>query len=159
MVEAVEFEAEDRTIVVAMGGARLPELVRHAIDLARVQGRTTGIPYRQVVVFHTSKTLRSEQVYEVTRDSLRPAGVQDELGRMHTELTALAPDDLTLYLALVPNLHEGLDELHAAMEALVVFHERNGFKAHIVMIGEHGITAREVEQLQARIEGSTLVSV
>lgn len=158
-VESEEIETEDRTIVVAVGGARMGGLVRHAINLARAQGRTTGIPYRQIVVFHMTKSVKREYVFRVTRDSVRPVGVEGNVVRIHTELTELAPDDVTFYLALVPNRHEELDVLHAAIEELVDFHERHGFKGHIVMIGDYGIAPPEVEELQGRLEGSTLVTV
>jgi amino acid transporter len=158
-VESEEIETEDRTIVLAVGGARMRGLVRHAIELARAQSRTTKIPYRQIVVFHMTQSVRREYVYKVTRDSVRPVGVEGNIVRIHTELTELAPDDITLYLALVPNHHEDLDVLHAAIEELVAFHERHGFKGHIVMIGDYAISPEEVEVLQARIPESTLVAV
>lgn len=158
-VESDEIETQDRTIVVAVGGARMRGLIRHAIELARAQSSTTGIPYRQIVVFHMTRSVRREYVYKVTRDSVRPAGVEGNVVRIHTELTELAPGDMDLYLALVPNRHEDMKTLHAAMEELVAFHERHGFKGHIVMIGDYGVSAEEVEQLQGRLEGSTLVTV
>lgn len=158
-VENEEIETEDRTIVVAVGGVRMGSLLSSAISLARAQSRTTGIPYRQLVVFHMTDSVRREYVYHVTRDALRPAGVEGNIVRVHTELTRLAPKDLKTYLAVVPNRHRQLDNLHAAMEELVAFHERHGFKGHIVVIGDYGVSDDEREELQARLEGSTLVTV
>jgi hypothetical protein len=134
-------------------------LITYALELARAQSRTTGIPYKQIVVFHMTKTVRRESVYNVTRDSMRPAGVEGNIVRVHTELTQLAPSDMSLYLAVVPNHHEELDNLHAAMEELVDFHARHGFKGHIVLIGDYGVSQQEYEDLQNRLVGSTLVTV
>lgn len=158
-VENEEIEAEDRTIVVAVGGVRMGTLISSAISLARAQSRTTGIPYRQLVVFHMTDSVRREYVYHVTRDALRPAGVEGNIVRVHTELTRVAPKDLKTYLAVVPNRHRHLDNLHAAMEELVAFHERHGFKGHIVVIGDYEVSDDEREELQARLVGSTLVTV
>ena len=158
-VEGDEIETEDRTIVVAVGGARIGRLLKHAVELAQAQSRTTGIPYRQIVVFHMTQGVRREHVYKVTRDSMRPSGVEGNIVRIHTELTELAPSDINLYLAVVPNRHTELDNLHAAMEELVDFHERHGFKGHIVMIGDYAVTEEDQRELQSRLEGSTLVTV
>ncbi len=158
-VESQEIETQDRTIVVAVGGARVGRLIQNAISLARAQSRTTGIPYRQIVVFHMSNSVRREYVYRVTADSLRPAALEGNIVRIHTEMTELAPEDITMYLAVVPNRHPDLDNLHAAMEELVAFHERHGFKGHIVMIGDYGVTPEDIAILQERLEGSTLVTV
>jgi hypothetical protein len=158
-VEGGEIETEDRTIVVAVGGARIGDLLRQSLALARAQSRVTGIPYRQIVVFHMTKTVRREYVYRVTRESLRPAGVQGNVVRIHTELAELAPDDLKIYLAVVPNSHPELDNLHAAMEELIAFHERHGFRGHIVMIGDYGVGEDDKRRLQERLQGSTLVAV
>ncbi len=158
-VEGDEIETEDRTIVVAVGGVRIGRLLHNALELARAQSRTTGIPYKQVVVFHMTRQVRTEYVYRVGRDSLRPAGVTGNVVRIHTELTQLAPPDMTIYLALVPMPGEGDSRLHMAMDALVDFHERHGFRGHIVMIGDYGVTAEDTRQLQGRLKDSTLVTV
>ena len=158
-VESDEIETSDRTIVVAVGGIRMSRMIGNAIELARAQSRTTGIPYRQIVVFHMTRSVNSEHVYRVEHDSIRPAGVEGNIVRIHTELTELAPTDMTMYLALVPNRHEELENLAAAMEELVDFHERHGFRGHIVAIGEYGVTEADRERLQERLEGSTLVTV
>ena len=82
---------------------------------------------------------------------------------LHTELTELAPSDLAMFLALVPEAKpaEGPEpsRLHMAMDALVDFHERHGFRGHIVMIGDYGVSEQDVRELQERLEGSTLVTV
>jgi len=158
-VENEEIETEDRTIVVAVGGVRMGSLLSGAVSLARAQSRTTGIPYRQLVVFHMTDAVRREYVYHVTRDALRPAGVEGNIVRVHTELARMAPPDLKTYLVLVPNRHRDLDNLHAAMEELVAFHDRHGFKGHIVVIGDYGVSDAEREELQERLQGSTLVTV
>lgn len=159
-VEGDAIETGERTIVVAVGGVRMRGLIQQAVALARAQSKTTGIPYRQVVVFHMSRSVGREYVYRVARDSLRPAGIEGNAIRIHTELTELAPSDLKVFLALVP---QGKDEsrgrLHMAMDALVRFHERHGFRGHIVMIGDYGVSEQDVAGLQARLEGSTLVTV
>lgn len=166
VIETVEddaIETGERTIVVAVGGVRMGRLIQQAVGLARAQSRTTGIPYTQIVVFHMTTSVRREYVYRVTRDSLRPAGIEGNAVRIHTELTELAPSDLSMFLALVP---EGRRDptaepsrLHQAMDALVDFHERHGFRGHIVMIGDYGVSESDVQELQARLEGSTLVTV
>lgn len=158
-VENEEIEAEDRTIVVAVGGVRMSGLINAGIRLARAQSATTKIPYRQLVVFHMTDAVKREYVYNVDRHSLRPAGVEGNVVRIHTQLTELAPSDMKTYLALVPNEHRELDSLHAAMEQLVDFHLRHGFKGHMVVIGDYGLSDLDRETLQERLEGSTLVTV
>jgi hypothetical protein len=71
-------------------------------------------PYRQVVVFHMTKGVRSEFVYRVTRDSIRPEGIEGNVIRIFTELTEIAPTDMDLYLALVPNKHTQKSPMVAA---------------------------------------------
>ena len=152
-------ETGERTIVVAVGGVRMGRLVHRAIALARAQSRTTGIPYTQVVVFHMTSSVGLEYVYKVSHDSMRPAGIEGNAVRIHTELTELAPRDMEMFLALVPQ--SGSTEqsrLHQAMDALVDFHQRHGFRGHIVMIGDYGVNDDDVAQLQDRLEGSTLVT-
>ena len=160
-VEGDEIETEDRTIVVAVGGVRIGRLLRQSFELARAQSRTTGIPYQQVVVFHMTKQVRREYVYRVSKDSLRPAGVEANVVRIHTELTELAPTDINLFLALVPPPEdsESTNRLHMAMDALVGFHARHGFHGHIVMIGDYAVTDEDQRQLQERLKPSTLVTV
>ncbi|MCX4245741.1 APC family permease [Paraliomyxa miuraensis] len=163
-VEGDAIETGERTIVVAVGGVRMGRLIAQAVALARAQSRTTGIPYTQVVVFHMTRSVGREYVYRVSRDSLRPAGIEGNAVRIHTELTELAPSDLAMFLALVPETKpkEGEAEpsrLHQAMDALVEFHERHGFRGHIVMIGDYGVSDEDVQDLQDRLEGSTLVTV
>jgi amino acid transporter len=158
-VEGEAIETEDRTIVVAVGGVRIGGLIHNSIALARAQSRTTGIPYRQVVVFHMTRQVRREYVYRVDKDSMRPAGVEGNIVRIHTELTELAPPDMKLFLALVPMPSGDKDRLHMAMDALVAFHERHGFKGHIVMIGDYGVSEDDRRELQDRLQGSTLVTV
>lgn len=159
-VEGDAIETGERTIVVAVGGVRMRGLIGQAVALARAQSRTTGIPYTQVVVFHMSRSVGREYVYRVAPDSMRPAGIEGNAIRIHTELTELSPSDLKMFLALVP---QGKDEsqsrLHQAMDALVAFHERHGFRGHIVMIGDYGVSEDDVQDLQARLHGSTLVTV
>ncbi|MEX1363774.1 MAG: amino acid permease [Nannocystaceae bacterium] len=159
-VEGGEIETGERTIVVAVGGVRMGGLIQQAVSLARAQSRTTGIPYKQIVVFHMTKSVGHEYVYRVRRDSLRPAGIEGNAVRIHTELTELAPSDLNVFLALVPQAGEpSKGRLHQAMDTLVDFHERHGFRGHIVMIGDYGVSEQDVAALQERLEGSTLVSV
>ncbi len=158
-VESTEIETQDRTIVVAVGGARIGSLLRQAVALAQAQSRTTGIPYRQLVVFHMTRTVRKEAVYRVTRESLRPAGIEGNAVRIFTELTQLAPPDMRVYLALVPNEHEGVETVRAAIETLVDFHERHGFRGHIVMFGDYGVSDEVKGELSSRLEGSTLIWV
>lgn len=165
-VEGDAIETGERTIVVAVGGVRMGRLIQQAVALARAQSRTTGIPYTQIVVFHMTRSVGREYVYRVTRDSLRPAGIEGNAVRIHTELTELTPSGINMFLALVPESkvppRPGVSEpsrLHQAMDALVDFHERHGFRGHIVMIGDYGVSEDDVQALQARLEGSTLVSV
>jgi len=158
-VESEAIETEDRTIVVAVAGARFGGLIRSAIELARAQTRTTGIPYRQVVVFHMTKQVRREYVYRVDEHSLRPAGVEGNIVRIHTEIAELAAPDIKMFLALVPTPGGDEDRLHMAMDALVAFHERHGFRGHIVLIGDYGVREDDRLDLQKRLEGSTLVTV
>lgn len=158
-VEGDAIETGERTIVVAVGGVRMGRLIQQALALARAQSRTTGIPYTQVVVFHMTRSVGREYVYRVARDAMRPAGIEGNAVRIHTELTELAPSDLKVFLALVPQgKDEGKSRLHQAMDALVDFHERHGFRGHIVMIGDYGVAEADVQELQDRLEGSTLVT-
>jgi amino acid transporter len=162
-VESTVIDPQQRTIVVAVGGVRVGRLITKAIDLARQQGRTTGIPYRQVVVFHMTRSVRSEFVYRVTPDAIRPEGIEGNVTRIFTELTEIAPTDMDLYLALVPDKsarathHKG--PLHAALDALVAFHERHSFKGHIIMIGTYGVKQSDIDELQDRLKGTILVPV
>jgi amino acid transporter len=159
-VEGDAIETGERTIVVAVGGVRMRGLIQQAVALARAQSKTTGIPYTQVVVFHMTKSVGREYVYRVAHDSLRPAGIEGNAIRIHTELTELAPSDLKMFLALVPQGKDlGQGRLHQAMDALVRFHEHHGFRGHIVMIGDYGVSEGDVQELQTRLQGSTLVTV
>ena len=158
-VESTAIETQDRTVVVAVGGVRIGQLITKAIDLARMQSRTTGIPYRQVVVFHMTKGVRSEYIYKITRDAVRPEGIEGSTVRIFTELTEYAPADMTMYLAVVPNKSQEQNTLRAAMDMLVDFHERHNFRGHMVMIGTYGVRQEDIEELQQRLEGSTLVPV
>jgi amino acid transporter len=158
-VEGEAIETGERTIVVAVAGVRMTRMLEQAIGLARAQSRTTGIPYTQIVVFHMTATVSREYVYRVERASLRPAGVEGNIVRIHTELTERAPEDLRLFLALVPNRHRELPDVEAAIEELSDFHERHGFRGHIVMIGDYGVSEEQQARLQDKLEGSTLVAV
>lgn len=158
-VEPTAIETRDRTIVVAVGGVRIGRLIKRAIELARRQSKASGIPYRQVVVFHMSRHVNSERIYRVSRDSVRPDGIEGNTVRIYTELTEVAPDDMTVYLALVPNPTPERPTLEAAMDALVDFHRSHEFKGHMVMIGTYGVRQADIEALDARLEGSTLVPV
>ncbi len=157
-VETTEIESEDRTIVVAVGGVRIGDLLRNAVELAKAQSRTTGIPYRQLVVFHMTESVPKEVVYRVTRDSLRPSGIEGNAVRIFTELTQLDPGNMRIYLALVPPVtKEPRDTLRRAVETLVDFHARHGFQGHIVMFGDYGVGDEVKRELAERLEGSTLV--
>lgn len=158
-VEGDAIETDDRTIVVAVGGVRIGQLLTRSLELARAQSATTGIPYKQVVVFHMTRQVRREYVYRVSKDSMRPAGVEGNVVRIHTELTELAPTDINLFLALVPMPDQGGDRLHMAMDALVAFHGRHGFHGHIVMIGDYGVSSEDQRTLSERLQPSTLVTV
>jgi amino acid transporter len=160
-VPSTEIESADRTAVVAVHGMRTGRLLTKSVALARAQSRATGIPYRQLVVFHMSDGVREEHVYRVQRDSIRPSGIDANAIRVFTELTELAPADMTCYLALVPRprADPNQDSLHAAMDALVEFHERHNFRGHMVLIGTYGVTDADIASLQDRLEGSTLVPV
>jgi len=158
-VESTAIETQDRTIVVAVGGVRIGQMITKAIDLARIQSKVTSIPYRQIVVFHMTKSVRSEYIYKITRDSLRPEGIEGNTVRIFTELTEYAPVDMTTYLAVVPNRSPSDDTLQAATDMLVDFHERHSFKGHIVMVGTYGVRESDLESLQERLEGSTLVPI
>jgi amino acid transporter len=158
-VESTVIDPQQRTIVCAVGGVRVGRLISKAIELARQQSRATGIPYRQVVVFHMTKSVRSEFVYRVTRDAIRPEGIEGGVIRIFTELTEIAPTDMDLYLALVPNKHANKPPLYAALDALVAFHERHSFKGHMIMIGTYGVKPADIEALQSRLKGTILVPV
>ena len=160
-VESTVIDPQQRTVVVAVGGVRVGRLVSKAIDLARQQSRTTGIPYRQVVVFHMTKNVRSEFVYRITQDSIRPEGIEGSAVRIFTELTEIVPKDLDLYLALVPHRQNSghKSTLHAALDALVNFHEQHSFKGHMIMIGTYGVKPSDIEDLQTRLKDTTLVPV
>jgi amino acid transporter len=158
-VEGDAIETGERTIVVAVADVRMTRLIDQAIALARVQSRVTGIPYTQIVVFHMTSSINREHVYRVERNSMRPASVEGNVIRIHTELTERAPEDMRLFLAIVPKRHREMDNLEAAMEELADFHERHGFRGHIVMIGDVGVTEAVSSKLQERLGGSTLVTV
>ncbi len=158
-VESTVIDPQQRTLVVAVGGVRVGRLVTKALDLARQQGRATGIPYRQVVVFHMTKSVRSEFVYRIARDSIRPEGIEGGVIRIFTELTESAPTDMDLYLALGPNKTPQKGPLHAAMDALVAFHQNHSFKGHMIMIGTYGVRTADIEDLQNRLKGTILVPV
>jgi hypothetical protein len=158
-VESDAIETRDRTIVVAVGGVRIGRLLRNAFAVAKAQSTAARIPYRQLVVFHMTRSVRREYVYRVYRDAIRPAGIEGNAVRIFTELTEIAPEDMSVYMALVPNNHEEQDTLRAAVETLVGFHEAHQFKGHIVMVGEYGVTPDVRAELEARLEGSTVVWV
>lgn len=160
-VESTVIDPQQRTVVVAVGGVRVGRLLTKAIDLARQQSRTTGIPYRQVVVFHMTKSVRSEFVYRVRPDSIRPEGIEGPTVRIFTELTEIAPPDMDLYLALVPHRQTSAHKstLYAALDALVTFHEQHAFKGHVIMIGTYGVRPNDIEELQSRLTDTILVPV
>jgi amino acid transporter len=159
-VESTAIETEDRTVVVAVGSVRIGRLIENGIALARQQSKTTGIPYRQMVVFHMSQAVTSEQVYEVSRDSIRPAYLATDAVRIFTQLTEIAPTDMRVYLALVPPIHGAShDDLGAALDTLVDFHDRHRFKGHMVLVGTYGVRHEEIDRLQERLQGSTLIPV
>ncbi len=158
-VESTAIETEDRTIVVAVGSVRIGRLIEKAVAVGRMQSKTTGIPYRQLVVFHMSEAVRSESVYRVQRDSIRPAGLATDAVRIFTTLTEVAPEEMAVYLAIVPPPASGTTDLSGALDALVEFHNRHEFRGHMVLVGTYGVKAGELERLQSRLEGSTLVPV
>jgi hypothetical protein len=161
-VPSTEIETEDRTAVVAVHGMRTGRLLTKAVALAKAQSRATGIPYRQLVVFHMSDSVGQEFVYRVDRESIRPVGIDENSIRVWTELTEVAPLDMTCYLAIVPRpkrKDKELDSLHAALDALVDFHERHNFTGHMVLIGTYGVSDDDLLDLQTRLQGSTLVPV
>lgn len=159
-VESSAIETEDRTVVVAVGSVRIGRLIENGIALARMQSKTTGIPYRQMVVFHMSSAVDSEQVYEVSRDSIRPAYLATDAVRIFTQLTEIAPSDMRVYLALVPPIEpDKPSDLTAALDTLVDFHDRHRFKGHMVLVGTYGVRHEEFDRLQERLEGSTLIPV
>jgi hypothetical protein len=161
-VSSTEIETEDRTAVVAVHGMRTGRLLTKAVALAKAQSRATGIPYRQLVVFHMSDSIAQEHVYRVDRESIRPVGIDANSIRVWTELTEVAPVDMSCYLAIVPRpkrKDKELDSLHAALDALVDFHVRHNFTGHMVLIGTYGVSDADLLDLQARLEGSTLVPV
>jgi hypothetical protein len=158
-VSHTQIETEGRTIVVADTGPRMCGLVRHAVALARAQGHTTGIPYRQVVVFGVTDEVRGEQVGVVTGDAAWSRGAGEAVARIRADLSTLATDGaIRLVLALVPHGHPKREGLAATIEALVAFQARHGFKGHIVLIGDPP-PAHVVEALQARLSDVTLVPV
>ncbi len=159
-VESTVLETEDRTVVVAVGSVRIGRLIENGIALARSQSKATGIPYRQMVVFHMTSAVASEQVYQVDRNSLRPAYLATEAVRIFTQLTEIAPSDMKVYLALVPPSDRQREpDLAAALDTLVDFHHRHKFKGHMVLVGTYGVRHEEFERLQERLEGSTLIPV
>jgi len=158
-VEATAIETEDRTVVVAVGSVRIGRLIEKAVAVGKMQSKTTGIPYRQLVVFHMSDAVTSESVYRVQRDSIRPAGLVADSVRIFTKLTEVAPEDMAVYLAIVPPNKIGANDLSSALDALVDFHDRHNFRGHMVLVGTYGVKAEELERLQGRLEGSTLVPV
>ncbi len=162
-VESTAIETEDRTVVVAVGSVRTGRLLQRAIGAARAQSRVTGIPYRQVVVFHMTTQVSQEFVYEVKPDSVRPTSIPPSAVRIFTELTQYAPKDMRAYLALVPpppsDGERPPDSLHAALDALVDFHARHNFRGHMVMVGTYGVGRADLAELGERLEGSTLVPV
>ena len=159
-VESTAIETEDRTVVVAVGSVRIGRLIEKGIGLARMQSKVTGIPYRQLVVFHMSEAVDGEHVYEVTRESIRPAGLAPDANRIFTQLTELAPEELRVYLAVVPPTNpEESNDLTAALDTLVDFHDRHNFKGHMILIGTYGVDPERITALNERLEGSTLVPI
>ena len=159
-VESTEIETEDRTVVVAVGSVRIGRLLERAIALARAQSRVTGIPYKQLVVFHMSDQVERELVYRVQPDSDRPSTVPPSAIRIFTQLTELSTEGLTCYIAIAPPIDRSTkDQLASALNTLVDFHERHKFKGHVVMVGTYGVGRADLSTLGERLEGSTLVPV
>ncbi len=168
VVETVEpevIESEDRTVVVAVGGVRIGKLIEKALAVAQRQSTAAGIPYRQLVVFHMTPQVSREAVYRVSRDAVRPVGVEGNAVRIFTQLSEMVPDDIRAYLALVPpprdeELPEGSKgNLHKALAALVRFHDSHNFAGHIVMVGTYGVAGKDLSELQSLLKESTLVPV
>lgn len=159
-VESTEIETEDRTVVVAVGSVRIGRLIENAINLATIQSKVTGIPYRQLVVFHMSDAVSGEHVYQVDRTTIRPAGLAPDAVRIFTQLTEVAPPEMRTYLAIVPPVNPDVqDTLEAALDSLVDFHDRHKFKGHMVLVGTYGVRHEKFDALADRLEGSTLVPV
>ncbi len=159
-VESTEIETEDRTVVVAVGSVRIGRLIENAINLASVQGKVTGIPYRQLVVFHMSDAVTGEHVYQVDRSTIRPAGLATDAVRIFTQLTEVAPANMRTYLAIVPPVDpETKDDLESALDSLVDFHDRHNFTGHMVLVGTYGVRHEKFDALAERLEGSTLIPV
>jgi hypothetical protein len=159
-VESTVIETEDRTVVVAVGSVRIGRLLENAIGVADIQSKVTGIPYRQLVVFHMSNAVSGEHVYQVDRDTIRPAGLAPDAVRIFTQLTEIAPPNMRTYLVIVPPVNRDLqDNLEAALDTLVDFHDRHHFKGHMVLVGTHGIHHEKFDALAERLRGSTLVPV
>src|SRR5690606_11386258 len=109
-VESTEIETEDRTVVVAVGSVRIGRLLENAINLAAIQSKVTGIPYRQLVVFHMSDAVSGEHVYQVERETIRPAGLAPDAVRIFTQLTEVAPPEMRTYLAIVPPINPAVQD-------------------------------------------------
>jgi hypothetical protein len=159
-VESTEIETEDRTVVVAVGSVRIGRLIENAIGLAAIQSKVTGIPYRQLVVFHMSDAVTTEHVYQVDRTTIRPAKLATDAVRIFTQLTEVAPSDMRTYLAIVPPVNPDVhDNLESALDTLVDFHDRHHFKGHMVLVGTYGARHEKFDELAERLQGSTLVPV
>jgi len=158
-VEQTELETDDRSIVVAVGGARMGALIPKAIGLARAQSSTTGVPYRRLIAFHMTPTVSTEHVYRVTRGALTPTGIDNSIVHIFNQLSEHVVPDLDMYLVLVPNHSPGSPPLKAAMDALVEFHQRHGFAGHIVCVGDYGLDPAALGSLAERLSGSTLVPI
>jgi amino acid transporter len=159
-VESTEIETEDRTVVVAVGSVRIGRLIENAINLATIQSKVTGIPYRQLVVFHMSSAVSTEHVYQVDRATIRPAGLATDAVRIFTQLTEVVPANMRTYLAIVPPVSPDVqDTLEAALDTLVDFHDRHRFKGHMVLVGTYGVRHEKFDALAERLQGSTLVPV
>jgi len=158
-VEEAELDAQEDTVVVAVGGARIGRLIRRSLQKAQEHGKSQGREFKRLVVFHMTTAVTAEHVYRVTADSIRPAGLPNDTVRIFTELTQLVSPGLPTYLVLAPNPAPDGPGLVAAMDAIAEFHERHDLKGNLFLIGDYGVRPAEKKALAERLEGSTLLAV
>ncbi len=160
-VEPTAIETQDRTAVVAVGEVRYRRILDYAFKTAKAQGIASGRPYRQLVAFHMTPDVKRETIYEVVEDGVRPAGIPAGIVRIYSDLSRMTTPGVRSYLVLMPP-DEAYDErrgVEQALAALGDFHERHEFRGHLVFVGSWNLRHEDVERLNERLHGSTLVTV
>lgn len=128
-------------------------LLTQATALARAQSETTGIPYRQIVLFSMQGT---EPTVQRVRPGTPASGTPLRRDMLATAET-MVPPDFALYLVTVPS-ERPLPDVRDVLLRLALFQEESGVRGHIVLLGRD-VPAELYGELQSRLAGATIIAM